>query len=90
MKIPLEYSLKKLGVPLIITLSKPHLCFLIDTGAKQNIIFSFVQEYISSSSSIIENSAKVMGIEGMAKEAMQVETNVTFDKKECSVILHYP
>ena len=84
MKIPLD--LKKLGVPRIITSSKPHLCFLIDTGATQNIIFSFVQEYISSSCSILESSAKVMGIEGMAKEAMQVETNVTFDKKECSVI----
>lgn len=85
-----KYSLKRgiesAGLPLVVTSSKPHLCFLIDTGATQNIIFSFVHDYISSSCSILESSAKIIGIEGVTKEAMQIKANMAFDDKECSVI----
>ena len=85
-KYSLKRGIERAGLPLVVTSSKPHLCFLIDTGATQNIIFSFVQEYISSSCTILENSAKVMGIDGMAKGAMQIEATVAFDEKECPVI----
>lgn len=36
MEFPLHYSLNRVGLPLIITSSKPTLCFLIDTGASHN------------------------------------------------------
>lgn len=85
-KYSLKCGIERAGLPLVVTSSKPHLCFLIDTGATQNIIFSFVHEYISSSCTILENSAKVMGIDGMAKGAMQIEATVAFDEKECPVI----
>ena len=41
MDFPLHYSLNRVGLPLIITSSKPTLCFLIDTGASHNVLFSF-------------------------------------------------
>ena len=86
MKTSIKYGIDTIGLPIVVTSSKPHLCFLIDTGATQNIIFSFVHDYISSSCSILESSAKIIGIEGVTKEAMQIKANMAFDDKECSVI----
>lgn len=85
-KIDLKYGLNKVGLPLIVTSTIPNLCFLLDTGATHNVIFSFVYEHILSRCSILESSAKVMGIDGMAKGAMQIEATVAFDEKECPVI----
>ncbi len=44
MNIPISYSISKVGLPLIVTSSKPNLCFLIDTGATHNIVLSYVYE----------------------------------------------
>lgn len=82
MKIPIEYSLNKFGLPLIITSSKPNLCFLIDTGATHNIVFSYVYEELSHNFSTLQNSTSIMGIEGVKKEIRQVESTITFEDKE--------
>lgn len=86
MKTSITHGIDKVGLPIVITSSKLNLCSLIDIGTTQNIILSFVQEYISSSCTILESSAKVMGIEGMAKGAMQIKATVAFNENECPAI----
>lgn len=85
MKLPIEYSLNKLGLPLIVTSSKPNLCFLIDTGATHNIVFSYVYEEISQNFSALQDTYCIMGIEGTQQEVSQVETSISFDNKESRV-----
>lgn len=86
MKIPIEYSLTKLGLPLIITSSKPNLCFLIDTGATHNIVFSYVYEEIPKYFSALQDTSCLMGIEGTLQKTNQVEATISFDDKESRVI----
>lgn len=85
MKLPIEYSLNKLGLPLIVTTSKPNLCFLIDTGATHNIVFSYVYEEISQYFSALQDISCLMGIEGSKQEVSQVEAIISFDDKESRV-----
>lgn len=85
MKLPIEYSLNKLGLPLIVTSSKPNLCFLIDTGATHNIVFSYVYEEISQYFSALQDISCLMGIEGSQQEVSQVEAIISFDDKESRV-----
>lgn len=85
MKLPIEYSLNKLGLPLIVTSSKPNLCFLIDTGATHNIVFSYVYEEISQYFSALQDTSCLMGIEGSQQEVSQVEASIYFDNRESRV-----
>ncbi len=85
MKIPIEYSLTKLGLPLIVTSSKPNLCFLIDTGATHNIVFSYVYEGIPQYFSALQDTSCLMGIEGTQQRTHQVETTISFVDKESRV-----
>lgn len=85
MKIPIDYSLTKLGLPLIVTSGKPNLCFLIDTGATHNIVFSYVYEEISQYFSALQDISCLMGIEGSQQEVSQVEAIISFDDKESRV-----
>lgn len=86
MKIPIEYSLTKLGLPLIVTSTKPNLCFLIDTGATHNILFSFVYEHLKDSFNATKEKCLVMGIDGEKKETMQIETQLSFSGQNSSVL----
>lgn len=85
MKLPIEYSLNKLGLPLIVTTSKPNLCFLIDTGATHNIVFSYVYEGIPQYFSTLQGTSCLMGIEGTQQRTNQVEATISFDDKESRV-----
>ena len=85
MKIPIEYSLTKLGLPLIVTSSKPNLCFLIDTGATHNIVFSYVYEEIPQYFSALQDTSCLMGIEGTQQRTNQIESTISFDDKESRV-----
>ncbi len=85
MKIPIDYSLTKLGLPLIVTSGKPNLCFLIDTGATHNIVFSYVYEEIPQYFSALQDTFCLMGIEGTQQRTNQVETTISFDDKESRV-----
>lgn len=85
MKIPIKYSLTRLGLPLIITSSKPNLCFLIDTGATHNIVFSYVYEEIPQYFSVLQDTYCIMGIEGTQQKVSQVETSISFDNRESRV-----
>ncbi len=85
MKIPIEYSLTKLGLPLIVTSSKPNLCFLIDTGATHNIVFSYVYEEIPQYFSALQDTSCLMGIEGTQQRTSQVEAFIFFDNRDSIV-----
>lgn len=81
MKVPIEYSLNKIGLPLIVTSSKPNLCFLIDTGATHNIVFSFVYKELPHYFQSTQDTSCLMGIDGTTNEVRQVKAAISFDDK---------
>ena len=85
--ISFQYTLDKVGLPLIVTSNKPNLCFLIDTGATHNIVFSYVYEKFSHIFKPIHYSTVVMGIDGLLKETHQVACTLTFEDKEADSVL---
>ena len=79
MKIPLNYGINKVGLPLIVTSSKPNLCFLIDTGATHNIVFSYVYDELMQYFSVLGEPHRIIGIEGNNKDAFQVRATIAFE-----------
>lgn len=80
-KISLQYSIDKIGLPLIVTSSKPHICFLIDTGATHNIVFTYVYKELSDIFTTTQETLSLMGIDGVSNEVNQVEAVIAFDDK---------
>lgn len=89
MEFPLHYSLSRVGLPLIITSSKPTLCFLIDTGANHNVLFSFVYAELQHLFSALEpkNKTTIMGIDGSTNKVSQVKGVIAFEGKQSEVKL---
>lgn len=80
MEFPLALGLQKAGLPLIITSGKlKNLCFLIDTGATNNILFTYVYEHFKDEFRVLEDKQKIMGIEGEYKEAPIIEATFNFE-----------
>lgn len=80
MKFPLTLGLQKTGLPLIVTSGKlKNLCFLIDTGATNNILFTYVYEHFKDEFRVLEDKQKIMGIEGEYKEASVIEATFNFE-----------
>ena len=80
MKFPLTLGLQKTGLPLIVTSGKlKNLCFLIDTGATNNILFTYVYEHFKDEFRVLEDKQKIMGIEGEYKEAPVIEATFNFE-----------
>lgn len=86
MRYQLQYPLEKVGLPLIVTSSKPTLCFLIDTGATHNVIFSFVLESVKESVSFVDSSNTIMGIEGNSTDVQQIEMSLDFQDNQSKSI----
>ena len=82
MNITLEFSLNKVGVPLIVTSSKPNLCFLIDTGATHNIVFSYVYEELKDLFQPSSVSSILMDIEGVTQETQKVNCTLAFEGRD--------
>lgn len=82
MNIYLKYPIERLGLPLIVTSSKPNLCFLIDTGATHNIVFSYVYQELPQLFSSLDYTSQMIGIEGVEKNVGIVETTLSFEDKE--------
>ena len=79
MDFPLNYSIQKAGLPLIVTSSKPHLCFLVDSGSTQNIIFSYVLTALDEVNlNLTDTTTSITGITGSVMESKQMEFGVTF------------
>lgn len=80
MEFPLTLGLQKTGLPLIVTSGKlKNLCFLIDTGATNNILFTYVYEHFKDEFRVLEDKQKIMGIEGEYKEAPVIEATFNFE-----------
>lgn len=87
MEFPLTLGLQKTGLPLIVTSGKlKNLCFLIDTGATHNSLFSFVYEHFKEEFKTFGKTQKLMGIEGHYKETPVIETTFNFEGTDCTSI----
>lgn len=86
MEHSIQHSISKVGLPLIVTSSKPSLCFLIDTGATHNVIFSFVIENLKNIFRVSENQSSIMGIEGEIRKTPSITANISFGEVETSAI----
>lgn len=82
MNISIKNPIERLGLPLIVTSRKPNLCFLIDTGATHNILFSYVYEEFSELFSSERQTCYIMGIDGNSHQVSQVEATFKFEDKE--------
>ena len=80
MKYPIYYGLEKAGLPLILTTENPkNLCFLIDTGSTNDVIFDFVYEHFKDYFTQTAESKNVMGIDGSLKPTIIVNADLQFD-----------
>lgn len=86
MEYLIQHSISKVGLPLIVTADKPNLCFLMDTGATHNMLFSFVYEHLKSSFTATSEKNMIMGIGGEKKETMQIETQLSFGGQNSSAL----
>lgn len=80
MEFPLTLGLQKTGLPLIITSGKlKNLCFLIDTGATHNVLFSCVYEHFKDEFKTLNEKHNIMGIEGHYEETPVIEATLNFE-----------
>ena len=83
MKFSLALGLQKTGLPLIVTSGKlKNLCFLIDTGATHNVLFTYVYEHFRSEFKLLSEKQNIMGIEGHCKETPIIEATFDFEGSE--------
>lgn len=79
-EFPLTFGLQKTGLPLIITSGRlKNLCFLIDTGATHNAIFSFVYEHFKNEFRLLDEQQNTMGIEGHYQRCPTIEATFNFE-----------
>lgn len=82
MEYPIHYGLDKAGLPLILTTDTPkNLCFLIDTGSTENVIFDFVYNHFKDYDYFTQTteSQNIMGIDGSLKQSTIVNADLQFD-----------
>lgn len=80
MRYPIHYGLEKAGLPLILTTDNPkNLCFLIDTGSTNDVIFDFVYEHFKDYFALTTESQNIMGIDGSLKPTIVVNADLQFD-----------
>lgn len=89
MEISILWSLQKAYMPLVVTYGKVEaLCFLIDTGATHNVLFSHVYEGLKKElgdeftevfKKTIEEKQHIMGIEGSRTETPIVEATFNIE-----------
>lgn len=80
MKFPIHFGLEKAGLPLILTTDSPkNLCFLIDTGSNNDVIFDFVYQHFKDYFVLTAESQNIMGITGSLKSSFIVNADLQFD-----------
>ena len=80
MEFPLALGLEKIGLPLILTSGKlKNICFLIDTGATHNVLFTYVFEHFRNEFRVLDEHQSTMGIEGNYKECPTIEATFSFE-----------
>ena len=79
MKYPIHYGLEKAGLPLILTTDNPkNLCFLIDTGSTNDVIFDFVYQHFKDYFTLTADVQNIMGIYGSLKTTILVNSDLQF------------
>lgn len=86
MPISIANSIDCVGLPIIVTSSKPHLTFLVDTGANFNSIFSFVYEGLPDFFTLLDTENTMYGIEGHMVDTFQVKTTVEFENTKTETV----
>lgn len=92
MEFPLYWGLQKTGLPLIVVTctddagTARNMCFLIDTGSTNNILFSFVYEHFQESFKSLEKQGSIIGFEGQQHETPQIEATFDFEGKSYTSI----
>ena len=87
MEFPLSWGLSKTGLPLIIVTCKDdggnvrNLCFMIDTGATESILFSFVYDLFKNSFKRIDDQGSVMSIDGTTYDTPLVQATFNFENE---------
>ena len=80
MRYPIHFGLEKAGLPLILTTDNPkNLCFLIDTGSTNDVIFDFVYEHFKDYFSLTADSQSLMGIDGSLKPTIIINADLQFN-----------
>mgnify|MGYP000012051141 CR=1 FL=1 len=80
MKYPIHYGLEKVGLPLILTTDNPkNLCFMIDTGSTNDVIFDFVYQHFKEYFTLTSENQNIMGIDGSLKPTFIVNADLQFD-----------
>lgn len=80
MEYPIHYGLEKTGLPLILTTDNPkNLCFLIDTGSTNDVIFDFVYQHFKDYFTLTDESQDIMGIDGSLKPTIIVNSDLQFE-----------
>lgn len=86
MSISIANSIQCVGLPIIVTSIKPHLNFLVDTGASHNVIFSFVYEGLPDFFTELETERNTFGIDGNMVMCQEVKADITFGEKPSETI----
>ncbi len=82
MKYSIAAGIQKLNMPLLdVKIANLKLTFLIDTGATHNIIASFVYEQIKDAFVLLNNSNRIMGVEGNYMDTPIVDAIVNIAEK---------
>lgn len=86
MSISIANSVQCVGLPIIVTSTKPHLNFLVDTGASHNVIFSFVYQGLQDFFTELETERNTFGIDGNMIKSQEVKAIITFGEKSSDTI----
>ncbi len=87
MEYSLNWGLSQVGLPLIVTTCTDdagiirNLCFLIDTGSTDNILFNFVYEHFQKSFKPLDERGFIMGFDGKPHETLKIEMTFNFENK---------
>ncbi|MBM6864871.1 hypothetical protein H6A66_06765 [Bacteroides caecigallinarum] len=85
MEYSLYWGIEKTNLPLVVInftdeIGKvSNLCFLIDTGATHNILFTYVYKHFKYKFKLLDEEQSIMGIEGEYKETPVIEATFNFE-----------
>ena len=69
----------------MVTENKPNLCFLIDSGATNNILFSYAFAEVKDEFSTINKISLLSGIDGIKSECFQVHGKIIIDNQNFDI-----
>ena len=87
MKNSFAIGIQKLSMPLLnVRIDDTTLTFLIDTGATHNVIAGFVYEQLKHCFTLLNETNKFMGVEGIYQETPYASTTLILDDMKIKTI----